>query len=272
MLDQVVINALTPMTLNITAVEPDEILVVTSISGLTSGGVTQYMGELAREGGYYQGRRAKNLTPVINLKMNPDYANNVSVSAIREKLYRTFYNPNPGVDGVVVTLKDDELTDRVFVGYTENINTDQWVKEQTAQVSMTCVEAYLKSATPTGLTDPVGWNTLAIDYDGSAPTGWEMTLEIKTNTNRVVVDLNGHKLTLDSPASYLAGQQIYINTIQGSRKIILDGVDIMAHLAPNSEWLKLDRPVNTIKVSGPVDGDAKASLISYRFQSLWWGI
>lgn len=272
MLDQVVLQTSNPMTLNVTAVDPDEILVVQSISGLTSNGANLYTGELAREGGYYQGRRAKNLTPTIKLKLNPDYANDISVTQIRQLLYGMFYDPTPDSDGVQVLLKDSELPDMYFIGYTENINTEQFVKEQTAMVSMVCLEAYLYAPAETTQADAVGWTSLAIDYEGGAAAGLEMTVKIKTATNTVIVDLNGRKLTLTRAANYAVNDILVINTVQGSRKITLNGVDIMAQLTSDSIWLQLDRPANLIKTSGAVAGDGKAALMSYKYRGKWWGI
>lgn len=272
MLDQLVLQTTNPLTLNITAVDPDEILVVKSISGLTSGGVTPYTGDFAREGGYYQGRRAKNLTPTITLKLNPDYKNEISVSAIREILYRTFYDPQLESDAIPILLKDDELADRILYGYTEDINTEQFSKEQTAMVSMVCTDPYLKSAAETSAADAAGWLSLPIAYDGSAATGMEMTIKVKTATNTVTVNLNGKILQLVVPGTYAVNDIIVINTTGGSRKITLNGVDVMAHMTAPSVWLQLDRSANLIKTSGAVDGDGKAALMSYKFRSSWWGI
>lgn len=143
MLDQVVLQTANPMTLNITAADPNEILVIKSISGLTSTKVGLFTGDFSTEGSYYQGRRPEKLTPVITFKINPNYADDISVSDVRQLLYRMFYEPQPGSDGVKVILKDDKLPDLYFVGYVEDINTDQFTKSQTAQVSLVAMDSYL---------------------------------------------------------------------------------------------------------------------------------
>jgi len=270
MLETVVVESVNPMTLHVTDVAPNEMFVVKNISGLTSAKVGLFTGDFASEGSYYQGRRGEKLTPVLTLKMNPDYANDIEVSDLREILYRTFYEPQPGSDGVKVVLQDDRKPDRYFVGYTEDINTDQFSSDRTAQISMVSMDAYLFSDAETSDTDPVGWASLPVDYDGSAKCGIEATLKVNTATSVVTFDLNGNKMALDG--AFTVGQIITINTRRGERVIQLDGDDIMAALTPESRFVQLDRPANTIKAYGAVDGDGKVVMTEYNFRSLWWGI
>jgi hypothetical protein len=270
MLDTVVVESANPLTLHITDVDPSEMLVVKSISGLTSAKVGLFTGDYAGEGSYYQGRRGERLTPVITLKMNPDYANDVEVSDIREILYRAFYEPQPDSDGVKVVLKDDRKPDRYFIGYTEDINTDQFSQSREVQISMVCMESHLASYSETAGSDAVGWNTLPVVYDGSARTGLAMTLKVGSDTDVLTVELNGKKMTLNR--SFLAGQTVTINTKKGQRAIQVNGADIMAALTPTSVWHQLDRPNNLFKIYGSVEGDAGAVMTAYNFRSMWWGI
>lgn len=270
MLETVIVESANPLTLHISDVDPNEMLVVKNISGLTSAKVGLFTGDFASEGSYYQGRRGEKLTPVITVKMNPDYANDFEVSDIRELLYRTFYEPQPGSDGVKVVLQDDRKPDRYFVGYTEDINTDQFSQSRDAQISMVCMDAYLFSYAETTATDAVGWSTLPVTYDGSARTGLEMEFKVNTATSLMTVDVNGSKMTLDY--DFTVGQVITINTKKGERAIRVDGVDIMTALTPTSKWLVLDREASTIKAYGSVEGDGKVVMTTYTFRSQWWGI
>lgn len=270
MLETVVVESANPLTLHITDVDPSEMLVVKNISGLTSAKVGLFTGDYAGEGSYYQGRRGERLTPVITLKMNPDYANDVEVSDIREILYRTFYEPQPGSDGVKVVLKDDRRPDRYFIGYTEDINTDHFSKSRDAQISMVCMDPYLSSYNETTASDAQGWGSLPLTYDGSTRTGLAMTLRVNTDTNIITVDINGKKMVL--LGSFIAGQTVTINTKKGKRAIQINGTDIMAALTPESVWLQLDRPENTFKIYGADDSDGRVVMTSYSFRSAWWGI
>ena len=272
MLTSAVLQTATPMTLNIETVSPDEILVLKSISGLTSTDVTLYVGDFASYGGYYQGRRPGKRNPVMTFKINPDYKNNVEASDIRETLYRMFHEPTLGSDGVQVLLKDDRKPDRYFIGYTEKIDADHFDKKQEAVVSMICTDPLLKSANTTTASDAVGWVSTNINYDGSADTGIELTLKVKTATTQIVVDINGVTMTLSKAAGFAVNDTIYINTNIGSRAIKQNGTDVMATLVSTSKWLQLTQPVNTFKTYGTAVGDGKVALMSYIFRSAWWGV
>lgn len=270
MLETVIVESVNPLTLHISDVDPSEMLVVKSISGLTSAKVGLYTGDYAGEGSYYQGRRGEKLNPIINLKMNPDYVNDFEVSDIRELLYRTFYEPQPDSDGVLVRLQDDRKPDRYFVGYTEDINTDQFSKDTSVQISMVCMDAYLFSYDETTASDAVGWSSVPVAYDGSARAGIQAEFKVNTATSVMTFDINGNKMILDY--AFVVGDIITIDTRKGMRSIQVDGVDIMAALNPASKWLVLDRPANTIKAYGAVDGDGKVVMTEYTFRSLWWGV
>lgn len=270
MLNQVVLGTVGVMTIDIDQVDPDEILLIKSISGLSAADLTLFTGEFARDGGYYQGRRAVKRNPVITFKMNPDYKNDVSISDIREQLYRMFLEPTPDSDGVKVLLKDDRRPDRYFIGYTETINTDMWAQEQTAQVSMLCVDPYLKSNDLTTDTDAVGWTSLPLEYDGSAATGLDLWLKVINATTEINIDLNGVKMTLEG--SFAPADIIQVNTVTGSRAIRQNGSDVMASLTGGSRWLQLNQQFNTLKVYGSVEGDGDVVLNTYTYRSSWWGI
>lgn len=270
MLETVVVQSANPLTLHVEGATPNEMFTVKNISGLTSAKVGLFTGDYAGEGSYYQGRRGEKLTPVITLKLNPDYANNVEVSDLRETLYRTFYEPQPGSDGVKVLLQDDRKPDRYFVGYTEDVNTDQFSQSRDVAISMVCMEAYLFSDAITSGADAVGWASLPVAYNGSAKSGIEATLKVNTATSVLTFDINGNKMILNR--AFAVGNIVTINTRKGERYIRVGGVDIMASLDPTSKWVQLDRPANTVKAYGGASGDGKVVMTAYNFREMWWGI
>lgn len=270
MLETVNVESVNPLTLHVSDADPSEMFLVKSISGLTSAKVGLYTGDYATEGSYYQGRRAEKLTPVLTLKMNPDYANDIEVSDLRETLYRTFYEPQPGLDGVLVSLEDDRKPKRYFVGYTEDINTDQFSSSRDVQISMVCMDGYLFSYNQTTQSDAVGWSSLPVTYDGSARCGVLATFKVNTATSVMTFDINGNKLILNR--AFTVGQVITIDTRKGSRSIKIGATDIMAALDPTSVWVQMDRPASVLKAYGGVSGDGKVVMTSYTFRSQWWGI
>lgn len=270
MLTQAIVQSSVPMVLDIESVDPDEILILKSISGLSSPGVTLYLGEFAREGGYYQGRRAKPLTPVFNFKINPSYANDIEASDVREILYRTFMNPLPDSDGVQVTVKDDRKPDRYFIGYAEGIEADMFEKELTGMISMVCNEGYLYSTAETTGSNAGGWFVSPIIYDGSADTGLEMTFKVLATASQITIKNNTEEMILDG--SFVINDIISINTSEGFRHIKRNGVDIMVSFRAGSDWIYLKQAVNAMTIFGAVANDGKVVMTSYKYRSKWWGI
>lgn len=286
MLTQVIVQGANPTTLKVEDIVSTEILILKSITGLSPEGITLFTGDYARDGGYYQGRRIGKRNPVFTFKLNPNYASDIEVSDIRELLYQLFLEPNAvtdvisnlpvNQDGVKVLLDDDRRPDRYFVGYTESINTEMWAKSQEAQVSMVCVDPYLRSDALTSASNPAGWVSVPLTYDGSAATGLIAQVKVTTNTTTVILNLNGLLMTLTHPTGFLVNDIIDINTTIGSRSIKLTRAavttDIMAMLTGSPVWLTLNALANTFQVYGSVIADAKAKVLSYSYRSAWWGV
>jgi hypothetical protein len=272
MLERVTLQTANPMTFEIAAADPDEIIILQSISGLSPADVTLFTGDFAKNGGYYQGRRVSQRNPVFNLKMNPDYANDIEVSDIREMLYRQFLEPTASGDGVQVLLEDDRKPDRYFIGYTEKFPADIFEQTTKAQISMLCVDPMLKSAAQTTASNPGGWVSVPFTYEGSADTGVEVHLKVTSITNQVSIENNGLLMKLIKPTNFAVNDIVYINTKQGQRKIQLNGVDVMALLTSDSKWISLAQAANTFNVYGTVVSDGKVVATDYTYQAEWWGI
>lgn len=270
MLQQVVLESANPMTLEIGNADPNEILILTSISGLSPVDVQLFTGEFARSGGYYQGRRVGMRNPVFNFKLNPNYALDIDVSDIRDLLYRQFLEPTANGDGLQVRLVDDRRPDRYFIGFTEKFPTEIFVKEPTAQISMLCVDPFLKSVDEISRSQIGGWLTLPINYDGSADTGIELTIQVVGATPQITIENNNQTMILDYP--FLLGDEVTINTIEGSRYIRRNGVDIMVALRAGSDWIQLTQASNLLQIYGENPSDAFASIREYTYRSEWWGI
>ncbi len=270
MLTEAIIQTSTPTSLKLDDVDPDEILILKSISNLSSVKVTQFMGDFAREGSYYQGRRAEKRNPVINLKLNPNYTEDIEVSDIREMLFRMFFEPQRDSDGVQVLLKDDRKPDRYFIGYSETFETDSWSKDQTCAISLITTDAYLRSAELTEATNALGWFTLPFNYEGSADTGLEMTFKV-LQVGDLLTIVNGADI-MTFEGSFVPGDILYINTTQGQRSITLNGEDKMSLLTSGPEWMQLKEQGNLLKIYGNAEGDGKAVLTSYSYRAAWWGI
>lgn len=270
MLTEAIIQTSTPTSLKIDDVSHDEILILKSISNLSSTKVTQFMGDFAREGSYYQGRRAEKRNPVMNFKLNPNYTEDIEVSEIRRMLHRMFMEPSRDSDAVQVLLKDTKMPDVYFIGYTELVDTDAWVKEQECTVSLLTTDAYLRSADLTTATRDLGWFTLPLVYEGSADTGLEMTIKVLQFTDFITIQNQTDFMTFDY--TFVPGDILEVNTTKGERSVLLNGEDRMATMPAASKWMTLKEQGNVLKVYGAGDGDGKAVLTSYSYRAAWWGI
>lgn len=272
MLQKVVLETANPIEFEIGEVDPDELIILTSISGLDPADVTLFTGDLSGDGGYYQGRRTGHRFPIFNFKINPNYAENADASDARAILYRQFLEPQPESDAVQVRLVDDRNPDRYLFCYAEKFPADIFAKKPTAQVSTVSVDPYLKSVEPKSAINPGGWLVVPLVYDGTADTGFEVTIRVVSSTNQVVLENNGSRMILNRATPFPAGSIIKINTIKGSRSIRLNDVDIMASLTGDSKWLYLSQASNTLKTYGLTASDGKTVVTAYSFRSSWWGI
>lgn len=279
MLNQVIITSGTtdpdPKTLNIDSVDPNELVIVKSISGLTPGDIQLFTGEFARAGGYYQGRRPGKRNPVFNLKLNPDYENDIDVSEVRQMIYDIFLEKGltNGGDGIQVILKDDKAVDKTFIGYCEKLDPDMFLKTTDAQVSLVCTEAYLMATEVTSVHSPSGLVDFAIQYDGGAKVGIAVELRVKAITNTLTINRTGaasQYMQLNRP--FAVNDLVTINTVEGQRYIRVNGVDVMASLAPGSSWLQLRKGQNNFSVFGSSPGDGRVVLERYNYRAAWWGI
>lgn len=272
MLQSIVLETANPMLLKIGEADPDELLCLTSVSGLDPADVVLFTGEFAKEGGYYQGRRTAQRNPVFNFKINPDYKNDIDASDARALLYRQFLDPMPESDAVQVRLIDDRNPDRYLFCYAEKFPAEIFSKKPTAQISTVCVDAYLKSVVETTATNPGGWLTLPLTYDGTADTGIKLTIKVRAITSQIIVENNGSIMKLVRSTPFAVGDTIDIDTIQGERSIKLNGIDVMVLLDATSSWIYLTQASNTLRVYGAAYSDGKASITSYSYRSSWWGI
>jgi hypothetical protein len=270
MLQQVVLETANPMTLEIGNADPDEILILTSISGLDPADVQLFTGEFARSGGYYQGRRVAIRNPVFNFKINPDYENDIDASDARHILYRQFLEPLPDSDGVQVRLIDDRNPDRYLICYTEKFPAEIFAKSPSASISTVCVDPFLKSVEATTGSNLSGWLSLPLSYSGSADTGIELKIRVVGATDQLILINGTQMMTLEG--AFEPGDIIDINTIIGQRSIKLNDVDVMATLKAGSTWVYLTQQTNMLKVYGETLSDGLGVITEYTYQAEWWGV
>lgn len=274
MLTEAIIQTSTPTSLKIEGADQDDLLILESISNLSRVQNSLYLGEFSREGGYYQGRRRQQLNPVFNFRIQPDYANDIMASDIREMLYDMFLEPSRDSDMVTVHLVDDRKPTRLVTGYTETIEAEIFAKELRAQVSLLTTDNYLRSVDETSVVESggLGWFHPIIDYEGSADTGFKFDINVLQNTPVITIKGDRETIVLDGPWS--VGNKLTVNTQEGFRTIYMrpSGVEDLGSMTGPSRWIQLRKGVNELDIYGSVLGDGKAVMMNYSYRAAWWGV
>jgi len=276
MLTRVDVQSENPFFLNIRDARPTDSIIVEKIEGLDPPDIDLFMGDYARDGGFYSGRRVPPRDVTFTLRYNPNYENGETVSGLRKMLYKAFLDPFAYADNTNYILHDDEVVDRMITGYTSKFEGDLFSDETIAQIAVRCPNPYIFDVTPTELV-ALG-PTLPFNYGGSAETGLTIVANITSNTSHLTFTLNGIYLILHY--SFLAGDQVTVNTTRGSRSIKLvrtvSGVpttyDILYALSVVSTWFQLHSEINVLKVYSTIESETVANLTKVSFRPQYWGV
>lgn len=282
MLYAISVNSENSFDVSILGVTPKETLLLRKIDGLGPPGVGLFIGDYARDGGYYQGRRVGNRNVVFTFDLNPDPASDDveqrTISGLRKKLYKAFMDPLPDADYVKVTLLDYEVENRYVVGYTEKFETDIFSVETVAQISMICTDPYIRADDDVTLTypgaPPSGWTAVPFTYEGTAETGFEARIFVVDPTS--ILTLENNLKTMVITKDFLYGDEIYVNTIRGQRQLILtragDSESIIGNLDEASPWIELHSQSNTLQIYGASILDSPAVIRVLQYVPAYWGI
>lgn len=269
-----------PFVMPVLGAAPRDSLIIQSVTGLGPADKSLFMGDYARDGGMYGGRRVNMRNPVMLVEINPNFGLGESVEGWRDILYRAFNDPNVNSDDVTLILHDDVKPDRFLTGFTEKFETEVFSKDTTAQISMICPDPYLRDVTPTVVTPPAGvegWQTVPFIYNGSAETGFEVTIKITSATQTLTLDNNGKLMVLTYP-TFQVGDIVHVNTKPGERKITLTKAsdhldyDILYTLYSASPWLDLHSQTNSLQVYGDSKSRVVAAITNLTYTQSYWGV
>lgn len=288
MLTSIDVDSDNAFSVPIIGVTPKDSIIVRQITGLNPPDQNLFIGDYARDGGIFQGRRVGTRNVVITMELNPNPALGETVSNLRERLYKAFIDPLAFADYLKLTLNLDDGRQLILIGYTEKFETEIFSADTLLQISIICPDPYLRSNTPTTLTSTPGWVTVPFTYGGTAETGFEVELEITANTSKLILANNtvtDSTVSADYPRgrmildrSFLDGDVLIINTVRGYRKLWLlpvgggPIVSVIPNLTPTSQWIELHSQSNTMKVYGTTPADLKAVIHSLTYVQAYWGI
>jgi len=262
------------LSLPVIGATPKSSLLVEKITGLNPPDPTLFIGDYSRDGGIYQGRRVGKRNPVLTINLNPNPALSETVDGLRQTLYKAFMDPLVDADFVKVNLVDDLDNVKYFVGYTEKFETEIFAADTTLQISMICPDPYLRDNEETVMTDPSGWTTVPFTYGGTAETGFEVLIHVTTPTSVLTLENNGKTMVFEK--AFSSGDEILINTVNGSRQLLLTSgaveSSLLAYMTPESPWLELHSQANTMKVYGETTADIVAAIRSLGYTQSYWGI
>lgn len=259
-----------PRTFTLGGVDPDDTIILKSISGLTPSDVTLFTGDFAGNGGYYQGRRVPGRNPVFTFKLNPDFnaTTGRSVSSLRRELYDMFYEPTYYDEGLDVDIFDDEIGQVSMKIFADKTQADMFSQDTSVQISTQCMDPFLMgpqvSAFPGAISVP-------ITYNATAPSGFDsIGLSAGSNGTQFTVDILGK--VMHWVGAIASGDFFSIGTQEGNLFLKKNGVDALGGLSATSDWLTLAKGGGTLRTYGDAVGDGKMSIASYTYTPKYWGL
>jgi hypothetical protein len=268
MLTRVIVNNENPLGLKIRDARPTDSIIVEKIDGLHPPAIDLFLGDYARDGGYYSGRRVGNRNIVLTLKINPNYALDETVDGLRQMLYRAFIEPRLAGDDLELILEDDTLQDRITTGYVEKFEADPFSADLSVQISIICPNPYLLDRVEKEVLAN-GPTVTKVLYTGTAEAGLEIEAEFTSSSASLVFGMNGKNLTTLN-YGFQQGDRVFVNSRPGEKRIqvLRAGVytDILYSMTATSEWMQLHAPSNTFFTVGP------ANIKSIKYRPTHWGI
>jgi hypothetical protein len=288
------------LALPILGVTPNESLLIREVTGLNPPQIDLFIGEYARDGGFYGGRRVGQRNVVLTIDLNPNPALGESVQGLRELLYRIFIDPQVDADHIELVLHDDAGNERNLYGYTETFETELFGTDTVAQVSVVCPDPYIRDLVETMMFNAAGsWTSLPFTYGGTAETGFEVEIYMSANHPKLILDNNGKRMTITD--NLLSTEVVYINTNRGQRRIwkttqanlaqmriaqtplstwelwnfmadLGDATSLLSKLDVRSPWIELHSIANTMKVHGTLPTDSVAGIKRLQFRPAYWGV
>lgn len=286
--------------LPILGVNMTESLLLREATGLNPPAIDLFIGEYARDGGFYGGRRVGQRNVVLTIDLNPNPAYGETAQGLRELLYKIFIDPAVKADSLQLLLHDETGAVRSLYGYVDTFETELFSSETIAQISIVCPDPFIVDAVETELRSPVGtWLSVPFTYNGTAETGFEVEVYMSADHSALSLNNNGLVMTLTHP--FHVNDVIYFNTKRGERQVRLASLSnvndmrednpnlttkqiweklveagqttsLLSKLSLDSPWIELHDPTNKLRVYGATFTDAVAGIKSLGFRPTFWGV
>jgi len=284
MLTKVTVLADEMIELPLIGATPKDRYILQKITGLNPPEIDLFVGDYARDGGVYAGRRVNNRPVGLTITPNPSYANHDTVASVRQHLHKAFSEPLAYSEATRLLLHDDlGQGEKVIEGYVENFEGEVFDKDPTVDISVLCPDPFIRDAFSTDhYTDM--WTAHTFPYFGTAPTGIKLDLLVTSDTNTIVVGLNLDsnrynifELDLSRVGGFLEGDKVRIRTEYGKRSVTLvrgtEETSLLAFITPRSRWIQARGRELSFNIGRLVPGDeAVASGTYVSYSAAYWGI
>lgn len=200
-------------------------------------------------------RGPRNITLSLGLDPDPTVT---SVNTLRRNIYRFFRTKMPVNLKFFVDDTDDSVEDGYSIlGYTESCDPDEWTQTPTLDISIMCYDPDFQDPIPvtvTGLTTADTTPT-TISYAGTTATGMLILIDVNATMAEFTVyytDQNGATWSMDVAAAFVAGDQITISTVPGSKyaNLLRAGVtsSILYAVSAQATWPLLAEGSNGVRI------------------------
>lgn len=284
MLSTIKVVADETITLEVAAAHPGYSYLLKGVSGLNPTDLDLFMGDYARDGGIYSGRRANRRAVGLAITPNPQFSQGETVSDLRRKLQRVFMEPNLRGDAVTLEFYDDVSLDVLTIkGYAEKFENEVFSQDPTVNVSLLCPDPYIKKSQPTVFDGPL-WVENSFPYSGTANSGFKLKVEITSDTDTLTLGVddeldptNIFQLNLSSLGGFLVGDIVDIDTNYGHRSvnIIRGGItaSIFSGLTNSSKWVQLHSENVKLRLGAATPNDqVVAGGLEFSYVATYWGI
>lgn len=193
----------------------------------------------------YNGSRSTNRQIVITASMYPDYATGLTISDLRDSVYR-LASPADSTEEYVRLdlLKADGSIYLNTWGYISKIDAPQFTKEPLIQITLECIPIHLRGNTALIYSSATG--TVDINNHGTAPTSLKARIKVGAQSNPIVlVIMRGDKelFRLQHAEAFREGDLIDIDTDPNARKVTLTRgtsiTNLLRYVAMSSKWFDI---------------------------------
>jgi hypothetical protein len=241
------------VNLPIIDVLPSDKFILKNIDGLGPPEFLVNIGKTIYQSGIYQGNQPQQRQLVIRVGLNPDYSVGETVEGLRETLYGMIIPP---VDYLTFQIWNGAILTAIAKGWVSKFEVVPFSKDPEVQITIDCQDAYF-TAPELVEVDLVGMSksVLTIDNIGSVPTGFLIDIVLTANLSVFSITRSNPLDQIAVSSDFLIGDEITINTNDGSRGVWRNRSDVVISLIdnmdtnPDKTWPKLRRGINSFAMS-----------------------